>query len=104
VDRLMVVRVSIELQPVECDALRADRDLSQVRTDFGIEAIAVHAEVGRGVPEPKEACRISRGTSICSRSSRVDEKLSFVLSVLFSVLRPLEKVSCETRVICPCRS
>lgn len=66
-DRLMVVRVSIELQPVECDALRADRDLGQVRTDLSVEAIAVHAEVGRSVAEPKEACRISheeRGSAL----------------------------------------
>jgi hypothetical protein len=71
VDRLMVVRVGIELQPVECDALRADRDLGQVRADLGVEPIAVHAEVGRSVPEADEArgrggrarvgCRVSHG-------------------------------------------
>lgn len=56
-DRLMVVRVSIKLQPVECDALRADRDLGQVGADLGVEAVAVHAEVGRSVPEAEEARR-----------------------------------------------
>ena len=81
-DRLMVVRVSIELQPVECDALRADRDLGQVRADLGVEAIAVHAEVGRGVAEAEEArgrggrarmmCRVSHEEEIprCRMESR----------------------------------
>jgi hypothetical protein len=52
---LIVVGPGIEVKPVKCDALRADWDLGESRTNLSIEAILVHAEIRRGVPHANEA-------------------------------------------------
>ncbi len=41
----------VQIKAVERNALSTNRDLCQMRTDLRIEAIAVHAEVTRGVAE-----------------------------------------------------
>ena len=46
---LIVVGPGIEVKPVKRDSLRADGDHIQERTNVAIEAIFVHAEIGRGV-------------------------------------------------------
>lgn len=44
------VRPLVKLQPIEGDALLADSNLRKVRSHLRVEAIAVHAQVGRGIP------------------------------------------------------
>jgi hypothetical protein len=52
---LIVVGPGIEVKTVERDSLRADGDHVQERTNVAIEAIFVHAEIGRRVAQPNEA-------------------------------------------------
>ncbi len=47
----MVIRPLVEVNAVESDAVRADGDGDEERTHFVVEAVFVHAEVGRGVAE-----------------------------------------------------
>jgi hypothetical protein len=47
----MVVGPCIEVKAVEGDALSSYRDNGYVRTDFAVEPVLVHAEVGRDVPK-----------------------------------------------------
>lgn len=53
----------VQFKAVERDALSTDRDFREVGADVCVEAVAVHAEVTRSVPETKEprndACRLS---------------------------------------------
>ena len=51
----MVVGPGVEVKAVEGDALRSDRDDSDVRTDFTVEPVLVHAEEVRRVAEADEA-------------------------------------------------
>jgi hypothetical protein len=46
---LIVVGPAIKVKAVESDSLRADWNLGKSRTNLAIEAILVHAEIGRGV-------------------------------------------------------
>jgi hypothetical protein len=57
---LIVVGPGIEVKAVEGDPLRADRDHGEERTHVAVEAIFVHAEIGRRVAQPDEA-RQERG-------------------------------------------
>ena len=52
---LIVVGPGIEVKPVKGDSLRADWNHGEERTNVAIEAIFVHAEIGRGVAQPDEA-------------------------------------------------
>ncbi len=52
---LIVVGPGIEVKPVKGDPLGADRDRGEERTNVAIEAISVHAEIGRCVPQPDKA-------------------------------------------------
>jgi hypothetical protein len=52
---LIVVGPGIEVKTIEGDTLVTDGNLGQVGSYFGIEAVAVHAEVKRGVPQPDQA-------------------------------------------------
>jgi len=52
---LIVVGPGIEIKPVKGDPLRADRDRKEERTNLTIEAILVHAEIGRGIAQADEA-------------------------------------------------
>ena len=58
---LIVVGPGIEVKPVEGDALRADGDHGEERTNVAIEAILVHAEIGGRVAQPDEARQERRG-------------------------------------------
>jgi len=42
----------IEFKPIEGDALITNRDLSQIRTHIGVEAIAIHAQIEGRIPQP----------------------------------------------------
>jgi hypothetical protein len=42
---LIVLDPLVQFKPVERDALAADWDLCQMRTDLGVEPVAVHAKV-----------------------------------------------------------
>jgi hypothetical protein len=52
---LILLPPAIQFKAVEGDALAADADFPQVRPDFGVEAVAVHAEVAGRVPEPEHS-------------------------------------------------
>ena len=45
-----MVHPVIQFKPVEGNALFPDRDLNQIRPDFAVEAVPVHADVKRGIP------------------------------------------------------
>lgn len=47
----MVVDPSVQFKAVEGNPLRADRGLGEARSDLTVEAVAVHAEIGRCVTE-----------------------------------------------------
>jgi hypothetical protein len=57
---LIVVGPGVEVKPVESDSLRANWNLGKARANLAIEAIFVHAEIGRGVAQPDKA-RHERG-------------------------------------------
>jgi len=52
---LILVHAGIQVKAVEGDTLLADGDRGEVRSDFGIEPVAIHAEVEGGVAQPDEA-------------------------------------------------
>jgi hypothetical protein len=52
---LILIRPGIEVKPVKGDALGADRDGLYQRANLAIEAVLVHAEVGRGIAQPDES-------------------------------------------------
>ena len=60
---LMVVGPGVEVKAIERDAAIADRDFGEVRTDFGVETVAVHAEVRRRVAMPDQARKDGHGCS-----------------------------------------
>jgi len=51
----MLLCPRVQFKPVEGNALGANRDLGEIAADFGVEAVAIHAEVSRRVAEPDEA-------------------------------------------------
>jgi hypothetical protein len=51
---LMVVGPCVEVKAVKGDALRSDRDDSDVRADFPVEPVLVHTEIRRCVPKSNE--------------------------------------------------
>lgn len=48
-----MIRPGVQFKPVEGDALLTNRDFGDVRADLAVEAVAVHAEVKRGVSKPE---------------------------------------------------
>lgn len=78
----MVLRPGIEFKAVERDALPADRNHRQGGPHGPVEAVPVHAEVGRGIAQPQEprqaglsrshrwACELLRHRSVSRRSGR----------------------------------
>jgi hypothetical protein len=59
----MLVGPGVQVKAVEGDALRADRDLSQVRAHLGVEPIAVHAKVAGRIAQPNDAGQYHRPSS-----------------------------------------
>jgi hypothetical protein len=51
---LIVVGPGIKVKPVESDPLRTDWDYGEARANVAIEAIFIHAEIGRGVAQSDE--------------------------------------------------
>ena len=47
----MVIGPGVEVKSVESDALITNRDLSEVGPHVGVEAVAVHAEILRGIAD-----------------------------------------------------
>jgi len=66
---LMVVGPGVEVKAIERDAAIADRDFGEVGTDFGVEPVAVHAQVRRRVAMPDQAGKDRHGFTSLSRSS-----------------------------------
>lgn len=56
-----MIRPPLELKPVKRNALFANRNLHQVGPDFGVEAVAIHAQVPGCVPQAEEARGLSKG-------------------------------------------
>lgn len=50
----MLLHPGVEFKPVEGNALGANGDFGDMGADFGVEAVAVHAQVARGVAEAEE--------------------------------------------------
>ena len=53
-DRFIVIRVGIELQPIERYSLHADRDLGQIGADIRVEAVLVHPQEFRRISKPNQ--------------------------------------------------
>lgn len=51
----MVVGPCIEVKAVEGNSLRSDRNDGDAGTHLAVEAVFVHAEIGRRIPEPNES-------------------------------------------------
>jgi hypothetical protein len=51
----MLLCPRVQFKSVECHALDADRNLGERTADLGVEAIAIHAEIGRRVAKADEA-------------------------------------------------
>ena len=60
---LILVRPSVEVNAVECDALRADRNHCDVRTHVAIEAVLVHAQVLRRIAQANET-RVTKALDV----------------------------------------
>jgi hypothetical protein len=58
---LIFLGCGIHFKAVEGNSLLADSNLCQVRPDVAIEAVLVHAEVPRGIPETNESRRRELG-------------------------------------------
>lgn len=50
-----MVSPSIQFKTVEADALNANRNFGEIGANVGVEAIAIHSEIGRRVAEPHDA-------------------------------------------------
>jgi hypothetical protein len=58
-----MVHPGIQFKPVECNALFPNGYLNQIRSDFAVEAVPVHTNVKRGVPQPNESRYEGRGSA-----------------------------------------
>jgi hypothetical protein len=58
---LMVVGPGVEVKAIEGDAAIADRDFGEERPDFGVEPVAVHAEIRWRVAVPDQAGKDGHG-------------------------------------------
>jgi hypothetical protein len=66
----IVISPGIEVKAIEGDSLLADRDRGDARADFAVEAVLVHAEVRRCVPETDESgCERGNGNGIAYRAA-----------------------------------
>jgi hypothetical protein len=54
VARLILIRPGVHFKSVEGDALPADGNVGEVGLDFGVEAVAVHAEVSRCIAKAQQ--------------------------------------------------
>lgn len=60
---LIVVDPGVKVKSIEGDAAITDRKLDDERAHLDVEAVAVHAEVGRCVPQPDEAGERAHGAT-----------------------------------------
>jgi hypothetical protein len=51
----------VQFKPVEGDALSAYGDLGEMGPDLAIEAVSIHAEISRRVPQTEEAGQAGEG-------------------------------------------
>jgi len=51
----MVLCPGIEVKTVEGNALIADGYFGEIRANFGVEAVAVHAQIERCIAQPNQA-------------------------------------------------
>jgi len=65
----MVVGPCIEVKAVEGDALGSYRDDSYSRTDFAVEPVLVHAEIGRGISKSDEPSAADAGFYCAARTA-----------------------------------
>jgi len=78
----IVVGPGVEFKPIEGDALAADGDHGDVGSDLAVEAIAVHAEVLRGIAQAQYAGGdegVGHGDSVTAREEgrqRLSNRLS----------------------------
>jgi hypothetical protein len=52
-----LIHPGVEFKSVEGDALFSDADFNEIRANLGIEAVAVHAQVARRIPEADQSRR-----------------------------------------------
>ena len=65
----MVVGPCIEVKAVEGDALRSYRDDGYLRTDFAVEPVLVHAEIGRRITKSDEPSAADAGFYCAARTA-----------------------------------
>ncbi|MGD9728666.1 MAG: hypothetical protein AB7V39_20105 [Nitrospiraceae bacterium] len=54
----------VQFKAVERDTLSTDREFREVGSDFHVEAVAVHAQVTRRIPEAEEPRRDGLGAVV----------------------------------------
>jgi hypothetical protein len=52
---LIVIHPGVEFKSIKGKALLADGDLGQMRPHLRVKAVAIHAEIERGIPKSNEA-------------------------------------------------
>jgi hypothetical protein len=52
---LIFIRPGVQVNAIERDPLRADRDDTEMRTDVAIEAVFIHSQIGRCIAKPQES-------------------------------------------------
>jgi hypothetical protein len=70
---LIVIRPGVQINAVEGDTLRANRNRRDVRTHVMVEAVLVHAEVSRCVTQSNEARQELRLRSVHGRHRAVQQ-------------------------------
>ena len=65
---LIVVCPAIEVKAIKGHSLHADGKIGECGTDFPIEAVLIHAQVGRGIAQANESRQESGGYDVMERS------------------------------------
>ena len=102
---LIVIRPGVQINAIERDALRADRNDRDVRTHVVIEAVLVHAEVFRRIAQSDEARQELRLRSVHGRHRATlqncgSDRLGMTCHSMPILKREGKKVSPEYRRKC----
>ena len=73
-----MIHPGVQFKAVECNALSTNRDLCELGADFGVETVAIHAEIMWGIAETEESWG-DVGLSLHARIGISDQDKSNVL-------------------------
>jgi hypothetical protein len=87
-----LIRPVIEIKPVECDALLADGDYDEVRTNRPVEPIAIHSQVIGCIAQPDESRQVPKYSSMNRVGNRAGHATRVGMSAILSNAQALEDV------------